>query len=93
MMTLVRLLAFLIGNIIPNEDNHWETFLIFWDICAVVTKHEMTKDDATYLAWLVEAYLEAFKGLYGAKHITPKTCHLVHLPEQILRLVLADVKF
>ena len=82
MMTLMRLLPFLIGRYIKREDNHWECFLLLWNICSVTTAFEVTSDDITYLAWIVEVYLETFKYLYDVP-ITPKLHYLIHLPEQI----------
>ena len=84
MMTWIRLLPFMLGDFIEEEDEHWECFLLFWDICSLVCAFEVTHDDSLHLAWLVQTYLESFKDLYGSSSITPKMHHLVHLPEQIL---------
>ena len=60
MMTLIRLLPFMIGSHVEKNDNHWECFLQLWDICSMVCAFEVPTSDATYLAWLVEAYVEEF---------------------------------
>ena len=82
-MTLIRLLPFMIGSYVEKNDNHWECFLQLWDICSMVCVFEVTTSDATYLTWLVEAYLEEFFVLYDVP-MTPKLHYLVHLPRQIL---------
>lgn len=84
MMTLVRLLPFIIGKYVETDNDHWECFLALWDICSIASAFEVTEDDATHLAWLVEVYLESFTSLYG-ESITPKMHYLVHLPQQIIR--------
>ena len=83
MMTLIRLIPFMVGNCVERNDSHWECFLQLWDICSMVCAFEATTGDATHLAWLVEAYLEEFFILYDGP-MTPKLHYLVHLPQQIL---------
>ena len=78
MMTLIRLLPFMIGNYVERNDKHWECFLQLCDICSMVC--EVTTSDATHL---VEAYLEEFFILYNVL-MTLKLHYLVHLPQQIL---------
>lgn len=82
-MTLIRLLPFIIGEFVPEDDDHWECFLLLWDICAMVCTYETDKNKALQLAWLIQTYLEAFSSIYGASNITPKFHYLVHLPEQV----------
>ena len=59
MMTLIRILPFMIGSYVERDYAHWECLLILWDICSIVSAFEVTEDDATYLAWLIEIYLES----------------------------------
>ena len=84
MMTLVRLLPFVIGEFVEGDDEHWSCFLLLWDICCLSTAFEVTKADATQLTWLIEVYLESFTSLYAVS-VIPKMHFLIHLPEQILR--------
>ena len=84
MMTLIFLPPFMIGNYVPIDDEHWECFLLLWDICSAVCAYEISPVDSVYLSWLVETYLESFAYLYGKNCITPKMHHMVHLPEQII---------
>ena len=69
MKTLIRLLPLAIGNFVHEDDNHWKTFLLFWDICNMALAFEMREEDAGHLAWLVEAYLESFCLLYSGIEI------------------------
>lgn len=75
----------MVGKFVEEDDEHWNTFLLLWDICSIALKFEVTPSDTVKLAWMVETYLEAFVSLYGATQLTPKMHHLVHLPQQILR--------
>ena len=84
MMTLMSLLPYMIGKYVPKKNEHWQCFLMLWDICRMVCAYQITSDDSLHLAWLVETYLESFTYLYGNTHITPKMQHLVHLPEQMM---------
>lgn len=83
MMTLVRLLPFILGHYVEEAEEHWDLFLLLWDICAVITVYTVTSGLSTKLAWMVERYLEGIVDLYGSKAITPKMHHLVHLQEQM----------
>ena len=85
MKTLVRLLPLSIGGYVPEEDEHWSCFLIFWEICNRSLAFEVTKEDAGHLSWLAEAFLESFTSLYSLDSVTPKMHQMVHFPEQVLR--------
>ena len=57
MMTLTRLLPFMIGRYVEIDDRHWECFLQLWDIRSITCAFEVTHTDVVHLSWLVEAYL------------------------------------
>ena len=85
-MTLVKFLPLAIGESIPEGDEHWSCFLVFWEICKISLAFEIREEDAGHLGWLVAIFLEMFSFLYSeGVNITPKMHHLVHLPDQILR--------
>ena len=72
MMTLVRLLPLMIiGKFVEQDDDHWECFLLLWDICSMACAFEVTKEEAVHLMWLTEMYLEAFLNLYTTS-VTPR---------------------
>ena len=84
MMTLLRFLPFMIGKMIEEDDDHWQRFLLLWDIGSLVNSFEVTQRDTVHLAWLVKMYLSSFKQLYPDVSIIPKMHYLVHLPQQIM---------
>ncbi|XP_019863211.1 PREDICTED: uncharacterized protein LOC109592100 [Amphimedon queenslandica] len=67
MMTLIRLLPFLSGSYIDDDDVHWDCYCLLWLICDMIVK----------------AYLECFTFLYSHINVTPKMHYLIHLPEQM----------
>ena len=62
MMTLTCLLPIMIRGYVPSNDEHWECFLLLWDICSMICVYEMTSDD---LVWMMQTYMECFEHLYG----------------------------
>ena len=82
--TLIRLLPFILGEFVPEDDEHWQCLLILWDISNLVSSFSVTEGDAANLAWFVEVFLEQYTKLYGP-HLTPKMHYLVHLPGDMLR--------
>jgi len=47
----------MIGDLIEEEDEHWDCFLLLWDICSFVCAYKVTHDDSLHLACLVQTYL------------------------------------
>ena len=80
MMTLVHLFPFLISEYVEDNDEHWECFRLFGAICDMSCSFQVSADDPTKLAWLVQAYLEAFTTLYSPEYkVIPKMHYLIHL--------------
>ena len=69
---------------IEEDDDHWQRFLLLWDIGSLVNSFEVTQRDTVHLAWLVKMYLSSFKQFYPDVSIIPKMHYLVHLPQQIM---------
>jgi hypothetical protein len=86
MMTLIRFLPLALGKYVPDDDEHWACFLIFWDICNLALAFRIRDTDSGNMAWMVELYLDLFSTLYSEEaSFIPKLHQLVHLPEQMLR--------
>ncbi len=83
--TLIRLLPFILGEVIPEEDDHWLCLLVLWDICTLVSVFQVNEGDAAQLSWSVQLFLEMYVDLYGESTITPKMHYLLHLPQDMLR--------
>ena len=87
MMSLIKLLPLMVGDLIDDSDDHWICFLTLWDICGMVLMFEVTEADSRHLSWLVEIYLESFRQLYNYLSLPPKFHYLVHFGHQILMYV------
>ena len=85
MKTLIRLLPLIVGDYIPQDDEHWACFLMLWDICTSITAFEVDRQDAMNLAWTIEAFMESLEYLYSESIFTPKLHYLLHLPGDMLR--------
>lgn len=84
MWCLARMFPLLIGDLIPEGDDHWENFLCLLKIEEVVFAPVTSTQLAAYLAVLVEQYLGEFKELH-TRSLIPKHHNMVHYPRQILR--------
>jgi hypothetical protein len=84
MWCLARVLPLLIGDLIPEDDSHWQNFLLLLQIEEILFAPTTSPELATYLAVLVGEYLESFSKLY-ARPIIPKQHYMVHYPRQIVR--------
>ena len=89
MMTLIRLLPFMIGKFIDFDDDHWECFLMLCTIFNLVCAFEATLEDSIYLAWIIKTYLESFRLTYPAvvnalSHSSARTNNKVHVTQRIV---------
>ena len=74
----------MIGDVIPQDDDHWENFLVFLDLMDYVFAPTTTPEKIAYVAVLVEDYLTEFSHLYE-RRLTPKMHYLVHLSTWMTR--------
>ena len=79
MWCLARMLPFLIGDKIPDEDEYWEHYLLLLSILEYTFSPLTTKEKLAYLAVMIEDFLTEFRGLYQRKLI-PKMHYMVHIP-------------
>ena len=83
MMTLMRLLPFMIGKFIDFDDDHWECFLMLCTICNLVCAFEATLEDS---------FSMDNKNILGIISVNISSCGIdsknalsYSLPEQITR--------
>lgn len=84
MLTLLRILPFLVGDKIHESDVHWQCFLLLRKMVDIVLCPVMSKDSCITLKFLVKEHHSQFVLLYGTNSYTPKFHFLLHYPEQIL---------
>ena len=88
MWTLARYLPMMLGNVVPEENEHWETYLTLLDILDICLAPVVTKDMATHLKLLITDHHQSFKECYREEHtFIPKQHYMVHYPEWIKRYV------
>lgn len=75
MMALVREFALLIGDKIPENDDHWSLFLTLIRICSISISPVITYDLMAYTRVVVEEYLQSFRTLYPS---VPKQHYMIH---------------
>ena len=85
MWNLAVYLPLMIGDQIPNDDGHWECFLLLLDILQLCMSRIQARDLISYLRRVIQLYLCSFQECYPSASIIPKQHYLVHLPSQILK--------
>ena len=85
MWTLGRLLPFMVGRFIQQDDEHWGNFLLMLQITDYLLAPEITSDEVAHLKVLIESHHSAFVGLYPGCSVLPKMHYMVHMPHLILK--------
>lgn len=91
MWLLGRLLPIMVGDLVPEDDNHWQCYIDLLRIMSIVTAVEVTENSINILTMLIECYLSTFNALFPDS-ITPKMHYLLHLPDQIKKYVIRVIK-
>ena len=92
MWCLTRNLPLIIGDLIPEDDPHWELILSLLHIMSIIFAPAITREATYMLQYLIKDHLESFKHLYPDERIKPKQHYLVHYP-RCIRLVGPLVRF
>lgn len=81
----MRFLPLLIGDLVPEDDDHWENFLQLLTIVDYVFAPVTTESTITYTEVLIEDFLVEFRQLYPERRLTPKMHYLIHVPSWMYR--------
>ena len=68
--TLVTILPLLVGDLIPEDDDHYKCFCTLLKISSIATAREIHVDTVVYMRVLIEEHHVLFKNLY------PKFMHV-----------------
>jgi len=79
---LFRILPFLIGSYVAQNDKHWKLFLILRELVDIVFAPSLTFDIFHYLELLINEFFECFRILFP-QSFTPKLHYMVHYPNLI----------
>ena len=85
MWTFATLLPLLIGDLVPDEQPHWECFLILLQIVKQCTSKLISASSSAFIAALVDQHHRSFKKCYPDVMLTPKMHYMVHFPQQLLK--------
>ena len=81
MWTLARNLPVMIGDLIPEGDMYWDTFLTLLDILDICMAQVVSNDMAAHLNLLIRDHHEAYREIYPDKPLLPKQHYMVHYPD------------
>ena len=85
MWNLLRLLPFLIGDVIPDENPVWEVYIEFLDIIERICAPSFTTNDLIYLQQLTDEFFTHYRDVFPANVLKPKAHFLSHYPAMIAR--------
>lgn len=80
-----RILPLLIGEFVPDEDEHWELFLRMMEIVDLLFAPSTSDDHAAYIAVLINDHHHDFCRLYPINNIIPKMHFMVHMPRLMIQ--------
>ncbi len=84
MWCLLCIFPLLVGEFIPEDDEHFQVFLAFMDVVDTVCAPVLSKGDIAFLKWRIEDFLEKYSEIEGL-HIKPKAHHMIHYSSQLYR--------
>ena len=85
MWTLAVYFPLLVGDLVPEDDEHFNLFLTLIKVCTIATSWEIAPDAISYLGILIEEHHTQFRILYPDHTIIPKMHYMLHYQSQILR--------
>lgn len=80
-----RFLPLLIGDLIPEHNEHWNSYKVFLKIMEYIFAPILTLGKLDYLQILIEDFLVEFKRLYPERPLTPKAHYLIHFSQWMKR--------
>lgn len=85
MWLLGRVLPYLIGDQIPEGDEHWKNFLQLLEIVDLLLAPEISDDEVAELSLLIRQHHTLFCQLYTDSNVLPKHHFMIHMPRLILK--------
>ena len=82
---LCRLLPMLIGDLVPEESEHWKLFILFLDIVQKIMAPKCTVGLAAYLRELIHQHHSTFIDCYPNRSLTPKLHYIIHIPKWMIQ--------
>jgi len=80
MWLLGRILPLLLGDHIPDDDEHWQLYLQLMEIVDHLFCPEISSDQVAYLSTLINEHHSEFIKLYPTQSFIPKMHFMIHMP-------------
>ena len=87
MWCLARYLPLLVGDCVPEDDEHWQNFLLLLEIVDCIFSPTCDDNVIAYLRYLLQLHHTEFKRLYPDNSIIPKMHYMLHYPQLMERYV------
>ncbi|KAL7293439.1 hypothetical protein TKK_0011840 [Trichogramma kaykai] len=81
---LTRYLPLIIGDLVDEEDEHWQLLILLRKIYDIITSNFTRRDGVDYFKQLVREHHELYIQLYGS--LKPKHHFLIHYPDIMIKL-------
>ena len=85
MWCLARLLPFMIGHLVPEDDQHWRNFLLLLTIIDYAFAPVISQNEVSFLNSTIEEHNLNFKRLYPTSSMIPKLHYILHIAEWIIK--------
>ena len=85
MWCLFRLLPFLLGHLVPENDEVWSLYLQMRTIVEYICAKSIDPQQVEILRDLISNFYQQRRELLPEKNLKPKDHYLIHYPDQILR--------
>ncbi|KAG1670659.1 hypothetical protein GQR58_016758 [Nymphon striatum] len=92
MWTLTQYLPLMIGDKIPEKDQHWRLLLSLLECMSIIFAPAINREATYYLQQLITDHLELFVEVFPEERVKPKQHFLVHYP-RCIRLVGPLIRF
>ena len=88
MWLLGRLIPFLVGKYVDEDDAHWKNYLMLLEILDYLMAPDISEDEVGYLSFLIMEHHRVFIELYSSSNMIPKHHFMIHMA----RLILTDYR-
>ena len=92
MWTLMQYLPVMIGDRVPEDDQHWKLLLSLSDCMSMIFAPAINREATYYLQQIIKDHLELFVDVFPGVKVRPKQHYLTHYP-RCIRLVGPLIRF
>ena len=78
-------LAFLIGDWVPEDDEHWGLLCTLLQCLRIIFTPVVREEQVAYLKILIQNLFTTFKELFPNCSIIPKMHYMVHMPRAMIQ--------